>query len=61
MCVNLWQKKIYRNLKQLAKKQKSKTGLGADVLKKKWDHWMCKNNVYKKGVVGFCGGKKFVK
>jgi len=34
MCVNLWQKKIYRNLKQLAKKQNSKTGLGADVLKK---------------------------
>ena len=35
MCVNLWQKKIHQNLKQLAKKQKSKTGLGADVLKKK--------------------------
>ena len=57
MCVNLWQKKIYRNLKQLAKKQNSKTGLGADVLKKN-EIIGCVKIVYiKKGWLGFVVAK----
>ena len=57
MCVNLWQKKIHQNLKQLAKKQKSKTGLGADVLKKN-EIIGCVKIVYiKKGWLGFVVAK----